>query len=313
MKKYITIIVIVFAFANAVAQSSSDIGKITLSVIMPDNVDGLDASQLSKMETKITQIVSATGIVTSGYNNNFVIYPKFAIYETNTVEGGMQNIMVATCELSLFIKQVDNNIIYSTISKTLKGSGTNKETAITNAISKISINDQQFKVFIESGKRKIMAYYESKCSDIISKSDNLAKIQDYEQAFGLLMTIPEEVSCYNTVQEKSIKIYKSYQNQKCTKQLQDAKTQLATNNYNAALNTLSQVEPSTTCFNESQTLINNIAAKVDIEEKKRWDFKKEVYNNNVALEKQRIDAVRDIAVSYYKSKPTTVNYTYLIR
>jgi len=302
-----------FTFSNVIAQSSSDVGKIALSVIMPENVDGLDVSQLSKMETKITQIISTTGLAASGYNNNFVIYPKFAIYETNVVEGGMQNITVVTCELSLFIKQIDNNIIFSTISKSLKGSGTNKTTAITNAISKIPTNDQQFNVFIETGKSKIIAYYESKCGDIISKSENLVKMQDYEQALGLLMTVPEEVSCYSKVQEKSIEAYKAYQNQICTVQLQEAKTQIASNNYKAALNVLSQIDPSTPCFKESQTLVNDAAAKVDVEDKKQWDLKMKVYDDKVALEKQRIDAVKDIAVAYYKSKPTTVSYTYLIR
>jgi hypothetical protein len=87
---------------------------------MPDNVEGLNTSQLSKLETKISQIVVASGLAASGYNNNFVVYPKFAIYETNLVEGGMQNITVITSELSLFIKQVDNNIMFSTISKSTK-------------------------------------------------------------------------------------------------------------------------------------------------------------------------------------------------
>ena len=117
MKKNLIIIVAILAFSNVMAQSSQEVGKIALSVIMPENVDGLDISQLSKMETKITQIVSSTGLAASGYNNNFVIYPKFALYETNVVEGGMENITVVTCELSLFIKQVDNNILFSTISK----------------------------------------------------------------------------------------------------------------------------------------------------------------------------------------------------
>jgi len=102
----------IFSTITALAQTTSDVGKIALSVIMPENIDGLDASQLSKLETKITQIVSASGLAASGYNNNFVIYPKFAIYETNVVEGGMQNITVTTCELSLFIKQVDNNVLF---------------------------------------------------------------------------------------------------------------------------------------------------------------------------------------------------------
>lgn len=313
MKKYLSIIALILALNNAFAQSSTDVGKIALSVIMPDNVDGLDASQLSKLETKITQIVSSSGLAASGYNNNFVIYPKFAIYETNVVEGGMQNITVTTCELSLFIKQVDNNILFSSISKQVKGSGNNKQTSITNAISKVPTNDAQFKTFIETGKTKIVQYYESKCQDIITKSESLVKMQNYEEALGLLQTVPEEVSCYSKVQEKSIEAYKAYQNQKCAKQIQEAKTTLAVNNYNAALEILSQIDPSATCFNESQTLMKNAESKIDAEEKKQWDLKMKVYGDNVALEKQRINAVKDIAVAYYKSKPTTVNYSYIIK
>jgi len=313
MKKYLSIIALILALNNAFAQSSTDVGKIALSVIMPDNVDGLDASQLSKLETKITQIVSSSGLAASGYNNNFVIYPKFAIYETNVVEGGMQNITVTTCELSLFIKQVDNNILFSSISKQVKVSGNNKQTSITNAISKVPTNDAQFKTFIETGKTKIVQYYESKCQDIITKSESLVKMQNYEEALGLLQTVPEEVSCYSKVQEKSIEAYKAYQNQKCAKQIQEAKTTLAVNNYNAALEILSQIDPSATCFNESQTLMKNAESKIDAEEKKQWDLKMKVYGDNVALEKQRINAVKDIAVAYYKSKPTTVNYSYIIK
>lgn len=313
MKNFYFILIMFMLLNTSFAQSTNDIGKIALSVVMPENVESLDVSQLSKMETKITQIVSSTGLAASGYNNNFVIYPKFAIYETNIVEGGMQNLTVISCELSLFIKQVDNNIVFSTINKSLKGSGTTKTMAITNAISKIPTNDKEFKDFIETGKNKIIAYYESKCNDIISKSDSFVKIQEYEQALGLLMTVPEEVGCYNKVQEKSIEAYKAYQKQKCIVQLQEAKTQMAANNYNTALNILSQIDPSTTCFKESQTLMNSAAAKVDAEEKKQWDLKMKIYDNNVALEKQRINAVKDIAVAYYKSRPTTVSYTYLIR
>lgn len=313
MKKYLSIIAIILALNNAFAQSSTDVGKIALSVIMPENIDGLDASQLSKLETKITQIVSSSGLAASGYNNNFVIYPKFAIYETNVVEGGMQNITVTTCELSLFIKQVDNNILFSSISRQVKGSGNNKQTSITNSISKVPTNDAQFKTFIETGKSKIIQYYESKCQDIITKSESLVKMQNYEEALGLLQTVPEEVNCYNIVQEKSIEAYKSYQNQKCAKQIQEAKTTLAANNYNSALEILSQIDPSATCFNEGQTLMKNAESKIDAEEKKQWDLKMKVYGDNVALEKQRINAVKDIAVAYYKSKPTTVNYSYIIK
>lgn len=135
-----------------------------------------------------------------------------------------------------------------------------------------------------------------------------------EEALGLLMTVPEEVSsCFNKIQEKCIEAYKAYQNQKCSKQIQEAKTMLAANNYNGTLEILSQIDPSASCFKEAETMMKNAEAKIDTEEKKQWDLKMKVYNDNVALEKQRINAVKDIAVAYYKSKPTTVNYSYIIK
>jgi hypothetical protein len=296
------------------AQSTNDVGKIALSVVMPENVDGLDVSQLSKLETKISQIVTVSGLAASGYNNNFVIYPKFAIYESNIVEGGMQNITVVTAELSLFIKQVDNNLLFSAISKQLKGSGSNKELAITNAISKIPTSDPEFKTFIETGKSKIIQYYETKCVDIIKKSDSYVKMQQYEQALGLLMTVPEEVSsCYNQIQDKAIESYKAYQTQKCAELIQKAKTSLAANDYVGALNILSEIDPSASCFNEAQTLAKTAETKVDAEEKKQWDFQMKQYNDAVSLEKQRVEAIKEIAVSYYKSQPTTLNYNYIIK
>jgi uncharacterized protein YbaA (DUF1428 family) len=310
---YFIIIAMVLTFTSF-AQSTDDIGKIALSVIMPENVDGLNVSQLSKLETKIAQIITASGLAATGYNNNFVIYPKFAINESNIVEGGMQNITVVTADLSLFIKQVNNDMLFSSISKSLKGSGSSKELAITNAILQIQTKDPEFKTFIEAGKTKIIQYYEANCTDIIKKSDSYVKMQQYEQAFGLLMTVPDEVtSCYSQIQSKAIEIYKAYQTQKCAEQIQKAKASIATTDYNTALNILEEVDPSASCFNESQTLEKSIETKIAAEEKKQWDFKMKQNNDAVSLEEQRIAAIKEIAVSYYKSQPTTVNYNYIVK
>lgn len=296
------------------AQSSNDIGKIALSVVMPENIEGLNSSQLSMIETKISQIVTSAGLGASGYNNSFIIYPKFAVYETNVVEGDMQNLTVITSELSLFIKQYDNNIMYATISKTLKGSGKTKELALTNAISKIPTNDPEFAKFIETSKTKIVKYYEEKCEDIIKKSDSFVKMQKYEDALGLLMSIPEEVSsCHNQIQLRSITAYKAFQTQKCSEILQKAKTTLAGSDYVGALNILSEIDPSATCFNEAQMIAQKAEDKVTALEKKQWDFQMQQYKDGISLEKQRVNAIKDIAIAYYKRKPRTINYNIIVR
>lgn len=306
---------IVFALTfQSFSQTTNDVGKIALSVVMPENHDALNASQLSKLETKILQIVNISGLAASGYNNNFVIYPKFAIYESSIVEGGMQNITIVTAELSLFIKQVDNNMLFSVISKPLKGSGSNKELAINNAITKVNINDVDFSTFIEQGKLKIVTYYETTCGDILKKADTYSKMNQYEQALGLLMSVPEEVSsCYTQIQEKSIEVYKAYQSQNCSEMILKAKTAIVANDYIRALNILSNIDPSASCFKEVEILIKTTETKLKAEEKKQWDFQMKHYNDNVSLEKRRIDAIKEIAVSYYKSQPQNINYNYIIK
>ena len=309
---YFIIIASLFSLVTK-AQTTNEIGKISLSVVMPESMENLDDSQLSKLDTKISQIVTVSGLSDSGYNNNFVIYPKFAVNETNVVEGGMQNITIVSVELSLFVKQVDNNILFSTISKIIKGSGSCKELAITNAITKINTNDADYKSFIDKSKTKIIQYYETKCADIIKKSDGFVKTQQFEEALGLLMSVPYAVSCYTQVQAKAIEAYKGFQKKNCTKQMQLARNTIALNDYVGTLNILSEIDPASPCFKESQNLAKTVESKVNAEEKKQYDFQMKQYNDAVSLEKQRINAIKDIAVSYYKSQTTDINYTLIVK
>lgn len=296
------------------SQTKSEIGKIALSVIIPQNIENLDASQLSKLEIKVSQIVTKAGFAASGNDKNFVIYPNFSIYESNVVEGGMQNITVINSELTLVVKQVTNNIIYATTSFPLKGSGNTKNTAITNSIANIPVSDPNLKAFIETAKAKIVLYYQENCNDIEKKAEVLAKNQNYEAALGTLMAVPEEVSgCYNQVLSRSMEIYKAYQNQKCSIQVQQAKVLLAAKDYTGALTIIGQIDPSASCFDAAETLAKSAAEKVDEEAKKQWEFKMKQYDSEVALEKQRIDAIKDIAVSYYNSQPKTINNTVIIK
>ncbi len=298
-----------FVTTAAFSQSVNDLGKIALAVSMPAAIEGLDAPQLTKLETKITQMVTASGLAASPAKVNFTIYPTFSIIESKVVEGGMAKITTTKVELSLFIKQVDNNIIFSTFTKQITGSGNTVPLSIANAISKISSTDTQFKQFIETGKQKIIQYYETSCSDILTKSESLLLLQNYEQALALLMSVPEEVKCFNTVQDRSIIVYQALQNQKCAKEIQTAKATLAAKKYSEVLDLLGQIDPAASCFAEAQALLKDIEGKISEEEKKEWDLLMIRYQDAVALEKLRIDAIKQIAVSYQTASPAKENKT----
>lgn len=314
MKKLILIIVI-FIVSISSAQENTSIGKIALSVVLPENIEGMDSSNNSKLESKIIQIVSNSGLAANGYNSNFIIYPKLAIYDNKVVESGMQDITVFNLDLTLIIKQVDNNMIYSSCNTSIKGYGYSKQIAISNAISKIKINDTIFIDFIDKGKKRIIEYYESRCNDLIVQADGLSKRQSYEEAITLLLSIPSEVSCFSKIQNKTIEIYKNYQTYRCGSLLQQAKALASQNDFYGSLNYLSQIDPGSKCGAESKDLMTKIENKIDAENRQRWQAAMIIYKDAVQLEKQRINAIRDIAVEYARNqpKPPTNNYLLIIR
>jgi hypothetical protein len=80
------------------------LGKLHFQLLC-QKFDGLIILNI-KTTIKISQIVTVSGLGLFGYNNNFVLYPKFSIYESNNVEGGMQSITVNNADLSLFINKL---------------------------------------------------------------------------------------------------------------------------------------------------------------------------------------------------------------
>src|SRR5690606_29144042 len=143
--------------------------------------------------------------------------------------------------------------------------------------------------------------------------ENLSKTQQYEQAIGLLLSVPEAASCHSQVQAKAVEVYKALQKQNCTKQLQLANNALAAKDYPGTLNLLSSIDPASPCFQESKKGAKSIEAKLNAEEKKEWDIQMKQYNDGISLEKQRINAIKDIAVSYYKSQTSDINYTLIVK
>ena len=268
MKRFFLIIILIcatqFSFAQATKDTTkSDIGKISLSIVLPETLEGLDASQLSKIQSKVVQIVTANGLGGSSLSSTFVIYPKFAINDSSVAEGGMEAITLVSCEFSLYIKETENNVLYSSISKTLKGSGKNQQTALNNSINQISTGDAIWKTFIETGKNKIIQYYESKTDDLLKKADGLIKTEKFEDAIALLLTVPEEIpSCYQKVQAKAIEAFKAMKENQGTKLLALAKIAFEKEDFTGGLNQIQLIAPSTNAYTEAQNLIKSYKDKL---------------------------------------------------
>ena len=290
------------------SQNQFDIGKIQLAISFSENQrNTFDNNQLDKIQGKLTHILSTNGIVSTSYNTGLVLQPNLIINANNIVEGGMQDINVTNITLQLLIKQDQTNIIFSSFSKELKGTGRSQGLAINNAINSLSANDTSIINFIEKGKEKLHSYYQNNCSKIIYEANNLNKSGKYEESLALLLSIPESTSCFGVAKNKSLEIYKNYEKKICSDYLKQANVSIAEKDYSSAFQTLLVIDNSSPCSSQINTLIKTIENKINADEKKQWDMQVKVYNDSVSLDKHRLNAIKDIAVSYYKSQQKTNN------
>ena len=312
MHKYIVLVALFVSQLTGYAQTNGslggaftadDLGKIALSVVVESNADKLSASQLSKLESKLLSIATRNGVSGQGYEGNFVLTPKFEIFNVQTVEG-MRSLKVVDADLNLLVRQNANKMIFATYNTKLQGSGTSENEALDNAIQKINPANPELKSFMDEAKRKIIQFYNAKCGQILKESDRVANMGDYEKALAILTAVPVEAEqCYGQIEKQSISIFKRYQKKACNQQVQSAKAYIAGNQFLAGLEMLALVDPESACFAESKKLIASTESKINVEEQRYWSLVRQQMRNDFELNKLYIKAVRDVSVAYYSRRP----------
>jgi hypothetical protein len=287
----------------------SEIGNIAFSLVMPNEIDGFDQNQLTKLESKIIQATANVGIAGKGFYSDFIIYPVVTLNEIEDHSQAMKNTISYSIDLGIFVKSVADGRIFSSFSKTLNGLGTTKNAALNNALNDFDPKNKDIIEFYEKTGEKIIKYFESKCDDFISKADSYAKMGKYDEAIGLLMSIPNISSnCFNKVKAKSIEVYKLHLNKTCNSLILAAKGSYTNRDLESAIKTISLIDPTSTCYNEAKEFLNTI--KKDLKEKEKAEFQTnlKIYEDELELEKIRIEAIKEIAISYYSQKPSSYNY-----
>lgn len=236
--------------------------ELNISVVVPVQMEGLTASQASKLESKLLRMVSNYGIAGEGYTDKFIIYPKFEIYDHKVVEG-LQNVHVIDVELNLIVKEVKTGKVYSVFSQEIKGDGYSKKEAIDQSISQIKTKGDDIKDFLQGAKTKILEYYRSNCDRLYSEAATMIDQKRYSEAIALLYPVPKEVGgeCYVKIQRKLDEAYDGYINKTCEKKLASAKAEISKDNDDAALEILGSIEAESNCHSSALKLTASIKAK----------------------------------------------------
>lgn len=291
--------------------SADDYARIALDVFIPDQIESIPSHAKSLLINKLNQAVTEKGMGGAGVSPRFLLTANMEIL-TMDVTPTVPPMEAYTFEVYLYIVDfVDKNIVASTSFNT-KGAGSNKNKAYTNGLRTITLRNSNVDRFLDDGKRKIIEYYNSRCDFVIARAKSLATQNQFAAALNTLSSIPEVCKdCYMQALNEIGPIYQDFIDHDCQVMVNVASAVFAaeptSNGAMKAGAVLSQIDPDSRCYANSQVLISKMAQKVLQDEKRDWSFMEKVFENEVMLESLRIRAFRDVGVAFGENQQPTYN------
>ena len=202
-------------------------------------------------------------------------------------------------EVTFYIVDAASQSIFSQTSISVKGVGQTEDKAYIAGLKNINVKAGQFKGFVETGKTKIMEYYNSQCDVVMKGAQALAGQKKYEEALYGLLSVPDVCrECFDKCMDLSVDIYKQYANYKCTEYMAEAKAAWSIMNTDKAAEFLGKITPDMECYNEAVQLVEEIKQKQLADGANVWTFKMKQYDDSVEKEKLMIQAGKEVAVSW---------------
>jgi hypothetical protein len=292
------LMMMVFFVRNGNGQENENV----ISVTIPDQ-GGLDRSQMQILESIAIDIVIHSGYISSYKTWANSMKTLFLIEDENLVQSNKKSMVVIDAKLALTLTNMESGHVFASFSKRYRGTGKDRKTAINNALSSILTSDQDFSNFLTDGQRVIVAYYEQNESLIFSRAAAKAGQNEYHAAIALLMSVPENASCYKNALAQASEYYRMYLNAGCYETIRRAKIRCAGQQYIQALDELAYSDIwATQCAEEEKELIAQISAQVSEQEILKYERKRE--ERKFQQEKHRFNALMELTERYFSQLGT---------
>lgn len=294
-----------FGFCQNIT-AQNDVSGIEISPIIFTNDTKIPEEAQSQIIDKLGNLLLANG-VTNELNAPLIITPK--VSEIEKIIDGAPTSYIVSLEINFYIGNRDDGKLFASKTIPAKGVGRSMTQAYIDAFRQINSNDKRLVSLVNEAKSKILNYYEQQCATIIATANSLANRNQFDEALYKLVAVPVACkSCYEKVVSLSIAIYNKKIDYDCnTKLLQATNLWNANQHYAGAIQAaeiLNTISPSSKCFSRVIQLTNTIQKRVYEVDKREWNFE---YERGVGLEKDRIEAIKEIGKSYGAGQPKNVN------
>ncbi len=296
-------VLLIYMGANTMFAQDCD---IPMCVIIDQGFANVGAETASALETQLQRVATHSNINVSWENARFALTAKMDQNDRFIVAGPPQKI-ANVYGVTLYVADVYNQKVFSSTYFEAKGVGESDTKASMNAVSNINGNQAAVSKFLADTKQKIVNYYDTQLSVILKEAEVKASMKNYEGAIAMLAVVPTCCKGYDQAMSVALKYYVQYRDTYCLAILNKAKALWASNptigGSKAATSLLASIDPDAKCYAEAMKLLSSVAkeVKTDVD----YELKKK-YEDSVAIEKLRVQSIRDIGMAYGNHQPNTI-------
>lgn len=254
---FLLILLTVSVSAQNTRGKANDAGRIVLNTFIED-LEGVPAGALKMLKTKITQMASKNGMGGSESFPRFVMSADIDIL-TQDITPTAPPKTALTLGVTLYIGDGIEGTVFATEYIELKGIGNNETKAYIQSFRALSPRNKKFNEFIETGKKKIIEYYNSRCDFILKEANTLADQKDFDESISKLVEVPEVCKdCYDKAMDLSTSIFKRKMENECQENMSKSNSLIAQDKWEEAANPISGYTPDMACFPEVKSLLTKI-------------------------------------------------------
>lgn len=287
-------------------QMADDIGRIVLNVHIEMN-NNIPSYAKSVLTNKLTQMATKNGVAGKSLDQRFVITANI-VEMSRDITATTPAMIALTIAPTIYIGDAISGELYASCElPTVKGVGENETKAYMSAVKGINVNNPQIAECIQTGKERIIAYYNSQIDFIIAEADALTKPGKYDEAMAKLAAVPNICKdAYTKAMNKLGNIYHQKIDKEGDQLYNEAYAQWnAVKNDESAqkvVNLLAQIDPLSTAATKGQELINSIGeyyAKLD---QREWDFMMKQYNDEQKYKNRQLRYEHEENMAQIKSE-----------
>lgn len=298
MKKFVFSFVLC-CMSNFVYAQNCD---IPLRPLITKSAAGSNNPQVvSYLTNRLRVLTSKAGSVGGMENSQFALAFGYDVIDKQIV-GGTPTKIIYNVSVSMHVVDLKAQKVYATYSNEMKGTGDNETKALINTFQKVNVSNMDIRAFVQQGKQKIMDYYDTNYQNIIEEAKALAAMKNFDAAIYILMMIPACCKGHEAVNRELMEVYQQFVNQHCHENLAQARAAwMASPGSEGAATAsvyLSEIYPDAACYGDALELASEIKKRMGEE----WKFMMRQWADNISLERQRINAMRDISIAYASSQ-----------